>query len=54
MRSVFPQTRETFVLSNPHLPDWAVVDVTTAPTRLAPGKVVAADFFDEAWQFKSE
>ena len=39
-------------VQNPHLPDWAVMDVTVAPTRLQPGGVVAADFFDEAWQLK--
>ena len=39
-------------LQNPHLPDWAIIDVTVAPSRLAPGGVKAADFFDEAWQLK--
>ncbi len=34
----------------PKLPDWAVVDVTVPPTARWPGKVVAADFFDERWQ----
>jgi hypothetical protein len=29
-----------------------VVDITTPPSRLAPGKVAAADFFDESWQLK--
>jgi hypothetical protein len=28
MRSVFPQTRETFVLSNPHLPDCPMTHVS--------------------------
>lgn len=36
----------------PTLPDWAVVDVTTPPDPRFPGKVVAADFFDESWALK--
>ena len=36
----------------PKLPDWAVVDVTTKPDSRAPGKIVAADFFDERWQLR--
>ncbi len=36
----------------PKLPDWAVVDVTTAPNSRWPGKVVAAGFFDESWKVK--
>ena len=39
-------------LQNPHLPDWAVVDITQPPSRLSPGRIAAADFFDEAWQLK--
>lgn len=39
-------------LQNPKLPDWAVIDLTEPPSDLAPGKIVAADFFDEAWQLK--
>jgi pimeloyl-ACP methyl ester carboxylesterase len=38
---------------NPKLPDWAVIDLNTLPDALAPGKVVAADFFDESWQLKN-
>jgi pimeloyl-ACP methyl ester carboxylesterase len=34
------------------LPDWAVVDVTVKPDALWPGKIVAANFFDEKWQLK--
>ena len=37
---------------NPKLPDWAIIDVTVAPDDKAPGGIVAADFFDEAWQVK--
>ncbi len=36
----------------PKLPDWAVVDTRTPMTSQGPGKVVAADFFDEKWQLK--
>lgn len=36
----------------PKLPDWAIVDVRTAPDPVNPGKVVAADFFDEQWQVR--
>ncbi len=36
----------------PRLPDWAIVDVNTPPNSRFPGKVVAADFFDESWKLK--
>ncbi len=36
----------------PKLPDWAVVDVSTPADSRWPGKVVAADFFDEHWKLK--
>jgi hypothetical protein len=36
-------------LQNPKLPDWAMVDITTPPDGVKPGKVVAAEFFDEGW-----
>lgn len=36
----------------PMLPDWAVVDLTTPPNSIWPGKIADADFFDEAWQLK--
>ncbi len=39
-------------LQNPKLPDWAVIDIRQPPNDLTPGKVVAADFFDESWQLK--
>jgi len=39
-------------LQNPKLPDWALVDVTVPPDGEHPGRVVAADFFDEAWQLR--
>ncbi len=39
-------------LQNPKLPDWALIDVRQAPDGESPGKVVAADFFDEAWEVR--
>ncbi|HTN75405.1 MAG TPA: prolyl oligopeptidase family serine peptidase [Pirellulaceae bacterium] len=36
----------------PMLPDWAVVDLSTPPGNVWPGKIVAADFFDEQWRIK--
>lgn len=46
--------REFAYLNNarqvPKLPDWAVIDLRTPADSLWPGKVVAADFFDESWQ----
>ncbi len=33
----------------PRLPDWAIVDLRTPPGTQYPGKIVAADFFDETW-----
>jgi pimeloyl-ACP methyl ester carboxylesterase len=36
----------------PKLPDWAVIDVNTKPNARWPGKVVAADFFNEQWELK--
>ncbi len=36
----------------PKLPDWAIVDVSTPPDSRHPGKVVAADFFGEAWELR--
>lgn len=34
------------------LPDWAIVDLSSPPDSLWPGKIVAADFFDESWQVR--
>jgi hypothetical protein len=36
----------------PMLPDWAVVDLSTPPNSVWPGKIVDADFFDETWKLK--
>lgn len=48
--------REYDYLSNarqvPKLPDWAVVDLRTPPDKRWPGKIAAADFFDEFWRVK--
>lgn len=38
----------------PKLPDWAVIDLRVPPSSRYPGKVVAAGFFDENWQFKAQ
>ena len=36
----------------PKLPDWAIIDLETPPTSREPGKIIAADFFDEYWKVK--
>ena len=36
----------------PKLPDWAIIDLDTPPTSREPGKIIAADFFDEFWKVK--
>lgn len=38
----------------PKLPDWAVVDLRTPPDSRYPGKVVAADFFNEEWGLRPD
>ena len=40
-------------LQNPKLPDWAVIDLSQPPDELAPGRIAAADFFDEDWQLQA-
>jgi hypothetical protein len=46
--------REQALLNNadqtPKLPDWAIVDLNTAPDAKWPGEVKAAGFFDEHWK----
>ncbi|MDF1811989.1 MAG: prolyl oligopeptidase family serine peptidase [Verrucomicrobiales bacterium] len=37
-------------LQNPKLPDWAVIGLNQLPDGSAPGKIVAAGFFDENWK----
>ena len=48
--------REFAYLNNarqvPKLPDWAIVDLRTAPGSRWPGKIASAGFFDESWQLK--
>lgn len=50
--------REYAYLNNarqvPMLPDYAVVDVTTKPNSVYPGKVVRAGFFDEQWKLQAD
>lgn len=36
----------------PKLPDWAIIDLREPPSSRRPGRIVAADFFDERWQIK--
>lgn len=43
---------KTNSLQNPHLPDWAVLDITTPPNDSQPGKVLDAGFFGERWEVK--
>ena len=49
--------REYAYLNNarqiPMLPDWAIVDTASQPNSQWPGKIIAADFFDERWQLKT-
>src|SRR5262249_7758113 len=37
----------------PMLTDLAVVDLTTPPNSIRPGKIADADFFDERWRLKT-
>lgn len=43
---------KTNSLQNPHLPDWAVIDITTPPDDRQTGKVLDAGFFGEKWEVK--
>ncbi|MES2463095.1 MAG: prolyl oligopeptidase family serine peptidase, partial [Armatimonadota bacterium] len=36
-----------------HLPDWAVIDITTPPNKTTPGRIADAGFFDEQWKLKA-
>jgi hypothetical protein len=38
----------------PKLPDYAIIDVTTPPNSLWPGKVVRAGFFGEKWEVQKD
>jgi pimeloyl-ACP methyl ester carboxylesterase len=48
--------REDAYLNNskqiPMLPDWAVVDLSTPPDNVHPGKIANAGFFNEQWALK--
>ncbi len=48
----FRENHKSNAVQNPQLPDWALIDLSVPPDGLAPGKVVAADFFDENWKVK--
>ena len=48
----FRENQKSNAVQNPQLPDWALIDLSTPPDGLVPGKVVAADFFDESWKVK--
>lgn len=51
-----PTFREDALLNNsqqiPKLPDWSLIDITTAPDGKWPGKVLNAGFFDESWKVR--
>jgi hypothetical protein len=36
------------------LPDWAIIDLRQPADSQWPGKIVAADFFDEEWRIKTD
>ena len=40
-------------LQNRRLPDWAVIDPSLPADGRDPGRVVAADFFDEFWRVRA-
>lgn len=40
----------TNALQTPKLPDWCIVDVSTPPDNLSPGRIQDAGFFDENWR----
>ncbi|MEP6671547.1 MAG: prolyl oligopeptidase family serine peptidase [Chthoniobacter sp.] len=50
--------REQALLNNadqtPKLPDWAIIDLNTAPDAKWPGEVKAAGFFDEQWKVSAK
>lgn len=48
----FRENHKSNAVQNPQLPDWAIIDLSTPPDGLLPGKIVAADFFDENWKVK--
>lgn len=44
---------KTNSLQNPKLPDWAILDITEAPSVESAGKIIAADFFDSRWKVQN-
>jgi hypothetical protein len=47
----YAQSTNSFQVA--YLPDYAVVDLTTAPDARWPGKIAAAGFFGENWQLQA-
>jgi hypothetical protein len=49
-----PTMREEALLNNAQqvakLPDWAIINLNTAPDAKNPGEVVHAGFFDSQWR----
>lgn len=43
---------QTNAQQTPKLPDWAIIDLRTAPNDKMPGLVVDAGFFDEQWRVR--
>lgn len=41
-------------LQNPKLPDWAIIDLTQAPSATTPGHIKAAGFFNKDWEFTGQ
>ncbi|MBX3415698.1 MAG: prolyl oligopeptidase family serine peptidase [Pirellulales bacterium] len=41
-------------LQNPKLPDWVVFDLSEQPNSESAGRVAAAAFFDEEWQYQAK
>ena len=37
-------------LQNPKLPDWSVIDLSSPPTDIVPGRIVDTGFFNEVWK----
>jgi predicted esterase len=46
-----PAHDRTNSLQNPHLPDWSIIGLDEAPSTHQPGRIAAAGFFDDSWQF---
>lgn len=46
-----PAHDRTNSLQNPHLPDWALIDLDELPSAERPGGIAHAGFFDDEWRF---